>query len=886
MVDRWAFVRRGGRRRWALGVAVLSLVVVGVASASGFAAAVGGGDSPAPGITLPTWRSTYAWPAGDGYAGWEQRARAADDDAYGFAPGLAGHPGLWVWPVGGREYGPGDAEWVLRAPGTTRIARATVSVAYTNKLYAHHCLRIALRSDAETRDVRLACKPPAPPASQDNYELRLADPVGAPTAKELSVEILVPACEKNTASACSKWIPVKDPLKDGAFVQVKSADLTLVDDDDPVVTPSKAFFELDGTYIDGRQTYPLRIDSTDAGAGVTRIDVEHTGWPGPQPPLAEHAVECDAHHHTAALGARICPPADAIELDVDTRPMPEGTRHFRASTPDVAGNIGDHRWTVIIDRTPPTPPQSLRFTTPEEGSAQAAWDAAEDPVLPDGTPGSGVKHYQARHRISGGGWSDWETLDRDARLTDEVYDQPAGTRVDFQVRAIDAVGNVGDAAEVAGEVFGTAPQVSAAGRLIDLNGGYVGSEQTAVTIAADDTGRLAAGTRRLWLERRGTGEIGGADAGCTPRTRPDGWPWKAACPLTASHQVSVDTAALPEGANDFDVHAVDRPHNERAGAGFRVLVDHTPPPTVGGVHAELDTDSGDVDVDWSDTNDPALPDGNPGSGLSHYSYRVQRDGGPWTDWTATRDSGFSLPGSHDGEQLRVQIRAYDAVGNTAAAWEGDLVAVDPDAAGSDDGPRPGEDAVDALGTSAPEYQGQESDFSPGVVPDVARASTRAASFGVAVTEPSDEAHASVAASTAAPRCGRNSYDGDGPQDTFRIKFGQRGETDDGDPYYQFHLHYQVRLPFRDDVAWTWLAATRTLPDGRFDPSPYDDSRTRFLRDPVHWKPYYAHFLRLKVKPGSLITYWGRWQYKAPVPVPGGLQTGGTYWGSCVAWLNS
>lgn len=874
-----------------MAIATMAVAMVVVAVAAGAVGASGllvGSDDP-PEAKLPTWRSTYSWASGDGYAGWTRRLLGVTDGAYGLETGLGGRPGLWLWPQGGREYGPGAAEWVLRAPGTTRIASARIAFEYRDKLFAQHCLRFGLRVADEQRTAWEACKPPTPASSQDHAELRLADPSGEPTAKELYVQIAIPACKSGNAKSCEKWIPVKDPLKDGAFVRIKSVDLVLVDDDLPVVQPSQAFYELDGTYIDGRETYPLRIDSTDAGAGVTRVDIEHTGWPGPQPPLAEHVTSCDAHHHTAALGARICPPSDVTDLDVDTRPMPEGRRHFRASTPDVAGNVGEHTWTVIIDRTPPTPPGNIHFTTPEEGSAQAAWDAAEDPILPDGTPGSGVKHYQARYRVNSGGWSDWETLDQDARLNDELYDQPDGTHVDFEVRAIDAVGNVGKAASVGGEVFGTAPQLSAAGRLIDLNGGYIGSEQTTVTIAADDSGHLAAGTKRLWLERRGAGEIDGADAGCTARTRPDGRPWKAACPLTASRQVSIDTAALPEGSNDFEVHAIDRPGNQRAGAGFHVLVDHTPPPAVGGVKAEFDADAGIADVDWSDADDPALADGNPGSGLGHYSYRVQRDGGAWSEWSTTRDSGFSLAGSHDGEQLRVQVRAHDAVGNTGATWDGAVVAVDPDVAdASDGGARPGEDQIDALGTSEADYEGQDNDFPPGVAPEAAGASAHTASFGVAVTEPSEDARATAAASVPAPvRCGRNAYDGDGPQDTFRLKFTRRGETDDGDAFYQFHIHYQVRLPFRDNVEWTWLAATRTLPDGRFDASPYDDSRTRLLRDPVHWKPYYAHFLRLKVKPGSLITYWGRWHYKTPVPVgPRTVQVGGHYYGSCIAWLNS
>ncbi|MFL5842443.1 MAG: hypothetical protein ACJ77Z_18515 [Thermoleophilaceae bacterium] len=45
------------------------------------------------------------------------------------------------------------------------------------------------------------------------------------------------------------------------------------------------------------------------------------------------------------------------------------------------------------------------------------------------------------------------------------------------------------------------------------------------------------------------------------------------------------------------------------------------------------------------------------------------------------------------------------------------------------------------------------------------------------------------------------------------------------------------------------------------------------RAPVHWKPYYAPFLRLKVKPGSLITFWGRWEFTAPIQVPEGKMIG-------------
>lgn len=874
--------RVGRRLRLLVAAAVLAL---GLGVPAKVVLSASSDESPAPPLTLPSWTSDYFWSSGDGYAGWHKNVTASDDSAYGLEAGLPGDPGLWVWPTGEHRYAPGGAEWLLRAPGTTRIARAHLAFSYRPKLFAHHCLAIGLRDGDVQRDQRVWCKPPAP-TTQDNYNLGLADPSGTPSAQEVYVQIVVPNC-KGKSAACSKYIPAQDPQANGVMVHVSSVRMVLVDDDLPVVTPSKAFYELDGTYIDGEQSYPLRVESDDAGAGITRIDIDHSGWSGPQPPLAAHASACDLHHHTAELDARVCPKSDAIDLVVDTRPMPEGTRRFRAYAPDPAGNVGEKRWTVIIDRTPPTPPQNLHFTTPEEGSAQAAWDAATDPVLPDGTPGSGVRQYQSRYRVNGGSWSDWETMGRAARLNDEVYDKPAGTHVDFEVRAIDAVGNIGEAASVGGEVFGTAPHVSTSGRLVDLNGGYVGSEQSSVTVSADDTGTLASGARRLWLERYGAGEAGSVDAGCTNRSLPDGRPWKAQCPLTASGAIGIDTGALPEGANSFVAHAVDRAGNESTGGPFQILVDHSAPSAVDGATAEFDSDTGEVDIDWNDVVDPALADGHLGSGLDHYEYRVQRDGGAWSEWFTTRGSGVTLADSHDGEQLTLDVRALDAVGNASAAWEGRLVAVGPDQdiSTTTDAPPAGAEVVDDLGQSEADYEGENNDFPPGFPAPEAQ-SGRIASAGVSVIPPS-RVRATVASAPLPPptACGRDKYQIN-PNDTFRVKFGRRDVTRAGDPYYQYHIHYQVRLAWRADVAWTWLAAQRTLPNGRFDPSPYDDSRTRATRDPIYQKPYYAHFLRQKVKPGSLITYWGRWQFTAPVPLPGNRQwIGNHYFGWCYARLN-
>ena len=461
-------------------------------------------------------------------------------------------------------------------------------------------------------------------------------------------------------------------------------ELVLVDDDTPVVTPSKAFFELDGTYIDGRQSYPLRVDAADAGGGVTRIDVDHTGWPGPQPPLVAHAVTCDPDHHTTALGARICPAADRVDLDVDTRPMPEGTRRFRASSPDVAGNVGDRRWMVIIDRTAPEPPRELRFTTPEEGSAEATWNSTADPVLPDGTPGSGVAGYRVRQRIAAGEWSDWRSYDRDVRVSEDVFDQRAGTAVEFEAATVDAVGNVSAVARASGAVWGAAPTVTL-GAAPDEE--YFGSDPLALTASARDG---ETGVRSVRVTHNGV-QIGEWPAPCTPRNRPDGRPWKASCPTTFDSQHVVNTAGLGEGAHVFVPHAADRAGNEESGASVEILVDHTPPAAPTELRLDwFNPDTKRAQLSWMPGEDPDLSADVPGAGADKTLVSYRREGGDWSGWLTTTDDELEAAGSYVGETIGLRVRTIDEVGNTGPMREASMTVTqlteEPDAdEGEEDG---------------------------------------------------------------------------------------------------------------------------------------------------------------------------------------------------------
>lgn len=119
--------------------------------------------STSAGTTLPTWRSVYDWPAGNGYFTWNTATSATDAGAYSFARGLTAGPGLWLSPTGGRTYQPGFAEWNYTAPGTTRLLKSSIELAYNPRILSHHCVRAVLRTPAGERNSSTFCKPPAPP---------------------------------------------------------------------------------------------------------------------------------------------------------------------------------------------------------------------------------------------------------------------------------------------------------------------------------------------------------------------------------------------------------------------------------------------------------------------------------------------------------------------------------------------------------------------------------------------------------------------------------------------------------------------------------------------------------------------------------------------------
>jgi YD repeat-containing protein len=130
-------------------------------------------------------------------------------------------------------------------------------------------------------------------------------------------------------------------------------------------------------------------------------------------------------------------------------------------------------------------------------------------------------------------------------------------------------------------------------------------------------------------------------------------------------------------------------------------------------------------------------------------------------------------------------------------------------------------------------------------------------------------------------CGRDSTDRE-IYNTYRVKFQRAGRTERGDRYYQYHVHFQLRRAYQPFALRTMLTTNRILPNGNASVA-FDDSDTRKLRGD-RWKPWYAHFIRLKVMPGTFIN--SQAQSKTdPIPLGNNaVLTGVRYTSICEARL--
>lgn len=208
-------------------------------------------------------------------------------------------------------------------------------------------------------------------------------------------------------------------------------------DVEPTVTASGELRDLADDYVGPNRTYPLTVaaDQPD-GAGLRRLLVERSN--GAE--IEGEDVPC-----TSTPFDLVCPTQRTTSLDVSFVDVPEGEQTIRAAADDdEQHHATSDGWKVLVDRTAPPAPDSIRldYFDPEEtpqAIATIGWNVPEDPDLPDGKLGSGVERTDVRYRVNGGAMTAWAPSQED---TLDIVGAAPGSTVDIEVRSVDAVGNV------------------------------------------------------------------------------------------------------------------------------------------------------------------------------------------------------------------------------------------------------------------------------------------------------------------------------------------------------------------------------------------------------------------------------------------------------------
>jgi YD repeat-containing protein len=206
-------------------------------------------------------------------------------------------------------------------------------------------------------------------------------------------------------------------------------------------------------------------------------------------------------------------------------------------------------------------------------------------------------------------------------------------------------------------------------------GGYAnGVDAIDLDVTVDDS---ASGVKRVWLEQSGRGVVAERTTAC--EQLPGDVGFVSVCPPRYHTTIPISTSGLPEGASSFTLRATDGAGNTGSAPSFDVLVDRTAPPAPTQIQMdELDESLHTADFNWElPGDDPDLPTGQPGSGITTTSYRFKRAGNSvWSQWTDAEEDFGTIANALRGEVYNVEVRVSDAVGNASTA-SGALTVGDP-----------------------------------------------------------------------------------------------------------------------------------------------------------------------------------------------------------------
>jgi hypothetical protein len=213
------------------------------------------------------------------------------------------------------------------------------------------------------------------------------------------------------------------------------------------------------------------------------------------------------------------------------------------------------------------------------------------------------------------------------------------------------------------------PEVWATGELADRDGGYVGNGTLGIVVHAGAGDESGSGITSLELEREDGQQLGTYAAPCS-----------SSCPPSATHSFDVDTSALGEGAQALVAVATNDSGLTTRTVATQIYVDRSGPTAPTEIQQRgYDEDQAIATLTWAGGRDPDLAPGVPGSGRIDRSFlRSRINSGAWSEWTAIDDSGAQVDGAAIGDDVDVEVRTPDDVGNDSPVGSGSFVVTAPD----------------------------------------------------------------------------------------------------------------------------------------------------------------------------------------------------------------
>ena len=348
----------------------------------------------------------------------------------------------------------------------------------------------------------------------------------------------------------------------------------------------------------------------------------------------------------------------------------QGTFNVTAGLTDIAGNVGPTSTAtpVTVDTVAPTAAVVITAIATDSGTSSSDFVTNDTTLTVSGTHGALGSGETVQ--VSSDGGASWADVTTSTASTWSYTDPaPHGTSFTYQVRIVDAVGNVdANTASQAVTIDTVAPAAPSITAIPENGGGGINAAEasngTPVVVGLAGTGAAAGDTLTInWGSQTVTYTLLAADISGNSAT------------------VTVPAGTITaQGHGTFDVTAglTDIAGNVGANSAATPVTVDTAAPTAAVAITAIATDSGTSSSDFV-TNDTTLTvSGTHGPLGPGETVQVSSDGGAsWFDVTTSTASTWSYtdPTLH-GTSFTYQARIVDTVGNVGANTDSQAVTID------------------------------------------------------------------------------------------------------------------------------------------------------------------------------------------------------------------